>query len=269
VDDKAPAVGAPRDDVRISVPLDLVQHGVQLEGEGDGHPAPAPGLVGVIERVMMLLIVVRRRVVLAVVVGVVGVVRVVMVVVHHEVPVVQLGRLSGLLGLAAALRAGLCAVVMHGARREDGVLQRELAPGRGSGNQATSARRGGGGGGRKLGQGEAPEQALRQDARAHLELIGIQRHRLDAAVGGIGYAHGPLTPRGRWAADEEEVDDDDDDDDDDPVKVKMDRRKAAEPRAKSEYNARNDAGHRGNSTWRALPYASYGTTRRRPADARE
>jgi hypothetical protein len=35
VDDKAPAVGAPRDHMRISVPLDLVQHGVQLEGEGE------------------------------------------------------------------------------------------------------------------------------------------------------------------------------------------------------------------------------------------
>jgi hypothetical protein len=79
-----------------------------------------------------------------------------------------------------------------------------------------------------------------------LELIGIQRHRLDAAVGGIGYAHGPLAPKERGAADEEEVDDDEDDDD--PVKVKMDRRKAAVPRAKSDYNARNDAGHRGNST---------------------
>lgn len=208
VDDEAPAVGAPRDDVRVPVPLDLVQDGVQLEREGDRHPSPAAPLVGVVVvRGVVVVVLEGRRLVLAFVV-VVRVVGVVVVVVHDKVPVVLLGRLARLLGLAAALGAGLGALVRRllqlllllsdGAREEGGELLRlrVLAAGGGGGGDTLQrgSARGGGGHGGELGQGEAPEQPLRQDARAHLQLIGVQRHRLDSAVGGVGYAHGPLAP---------------------------------------------------------------------------
>jgi len=93
---------------------------VQLDGEGDGDSAPAaaspaPGFL----HLVLFLVLRNGFAVLVVLLAVVPIVRVVVVIVHDEVAVVHLSRLAGLLGLAAALRAGFLGMQ----RRRDVLLR--------------------------------------------------------------------------------------------------------------------------------------------------
>jgi hypothetical protein len=84
VDNEAPSVSLPRDDVSKTIGLNLVKDGVQLEREGNRDTsASAVGLLFDL--------------------GLIHVLGVVVVVVNDEVTVVLLGCLSWLLGLPPAL----------------------------------------------------------------------------------------------------------------------------------------------------------------------
>ena len=120
VDGKGPAVGEPRDDVGVAVPLDLVEDVMELAGEGDlgaarsGRRQQTRGLAaalaalaaGHVVKADGLLDLLRRRFGRDVRLGR-DLVGVVVVVVLDEVPDVALGGQAGLLRLAGALRRRL------------------------------------------------------------------------------------------------------------------------------------------------------------------
>jgi hypothetical protein len=88
VDNEAPSMALPRDDVGKAIGLNLVKDSVQLERKGNRNTsASAVGLLFDLRLVHVL--------------------GVVVVVVNDKVTVVLLGSLAGLLGLSAALGTGL------------------------------------------------------------------------------------------------------------------------------------------------------------------
>ena len=91
VNEEAASVRLPRDDVRQTIAFHLVEHGVQLDGEGH-RDASAAAVLLVLEIVLRIHF---------------GIVRMIVVVVHHEVAFMVFGRLARLLRLAAAFGARL------------------------------------------------------------------------------------------------------------------------------------------------------------------
>jgi hypothetical protein len=84
VDNKASAMGLPRDNVAKTISLHLVKHSMQLEGESDGDTTTAA--------VWLIIIVIL-----------VSIIRMIVIIMNDKVTIVLLGRLARLLGLSPAL----------------------------------------------------------------------------------------------------------------------------------------------------------------------